>query len=142
MKYERYVIEPVIKSAEELPYHKKGAPGVRRVFLEKSLLEETDVYLMVRTVKDVTPEQPEYIETHAHNVNSAYIFVGEKDNLEGLLLKPNSHPVYCFYMPHSIAQRHLCLLFREVFLRIIFFRILNSFSIDVNGINMSNIIFR
>ena len=84
MKYEKYIIDPEIKGAEELPYHKKGAPGVRRVFLEKSLLEEADVYLMVRTVKDVTPAQPEYIEMHAHNVNSAYIFVGNKDNLEGL----------------------------------------------------------
>jgi 2-isopropylmalate synthase len=84
MKYEKYIIEPEIRKTEDLPYHKKEAPGVRRVFLEKSLLEEADVYLMVRTVKDVTPEQPEYIEMHAHNVNSAYIFVGGEDNLEGL----------------------------------------------------------
>lgn len=84
MKYEKYIIEPEIRKTEELPYHKKEAPGVRRVFLEKKLLEETDVYLMIRTVKDVTPKQPEYIEMHAHNVNSAYIFIGDKDNLEGL----------------------------------------------------------
>lgn len=84
MEYEKYIVEPKIRNAEELPYHKKGAPGVRRVFLEKNLLDEADVYLMIRTVNDVTPEQPEYIEMHEHNVNSAYIFVGCKDNLEGL----------------------------------------------------------
>ena len=84
MKYEKYVIEPEVRGAEELPYHNKRAPGERRVLLEKSLLDEADVYLIVRTVKDVTPAQPEYVETHAHNVNSAYIFLGNGEGLAGL----------------------------------------------------------
>ena len=84
MGYEKYIIEPEIRGAEELPHHKKGAPGIRRVLLEKKLLENTDVYLILRSVKNVTPEQPEYIETHAHSVNSAYVFIGMSDSLEGL----------------------------------------------------------
>lgn len=89
MKYEKYVIEPEVRGAEELPYHNERAPGERRVLLEKSLLDEADVYLIVRTVKDVTPAQPEYAETHAHNVNSAYIFLGSGDGLAGLKAEVN-----------------------------------------------------
>lgn len=89
MKYEKYIIEPEIRGAEELPFHNEGAPGVRRVLLEKSLLNETDVYLIVRTVKDVTPNQHEYVEMHAHNVNSAYIFLGDGDGLTGLKAEVN-----------------------------------------------------
>lgn len=84
MKFERYIIDPETRGAEELPYHKIGAPGIRRVFLEKKLLEEASVYLIVRTATNVSPAQPEYIDTHAHNVDSVYIFLGNGDGLEGL----------------------------------------------------------
>ncbi|MFA6054633.1 MAG: hypothetical protein WC769_04580 [Thermodesulfovibrionales bacterium] len=89
MKFGRYIIDPETRGAEELPYHKDGAPGVRRVFLEKKLLEEASVYLIIRTVKNVSPEQPEYIDTHEHNVDSVYIFMGDGDGLKGLKAEVN-----------------------------------------------------
>lgn len=84
-QYTRFLISPEERPTSEIPYHYDTAPGVRRVFLEKKLLPETDTYVIVRTAKDVKPDQQDYIDFHAHNVNSIYLFMGEDDDLKGLL---------------------------------------------------------
>jgi len=83
-KFSRNFIKPEIRKTSDLPFHNDLAPGKRRVFLEKTLLPDSDVYIMVRTAKDVAEDQPEYVESHAHCVSSTYVFLGNEDNLEGL----------------------------------------------------------
>ena len=83
-QFSRFFIAPEERPTSEIPFHNDSAPGVRRVFLEKKLLPETDAYVIVRTAADVRPDQPQYIDFHAHNVSSIYLFMGEGDNLEGL----------------------------------------------------------
>jgi len=83
-KFSDNFITPEIRKTSDLPFHNDLAPGKRRVFLEKTLLADSDVYIMVRTAKNVTEDQPQYVESHAHRVSSTYIFIGSEDNLEGL----------------------------------------------------------
>ena len=78
------IIKPEIRRTSELPFHNDLAPGKRRVFIEKKLFPDSDLYVMVRTAKDVMFNQPEYVESHAHNVSSVYIFLGNNEGLEGL----------------------------------------------------------
>lgn len=82
--FENYILKPQVRKTSELPYHNDLAPGKRRVFLEKKLLPDADLYVMVRTSADVTRDQPEYVESHAHNVSSIYVFIGNGEDLEGL----------------------------------------------------------
>jgi len=83
-QYTRFLISPEERPTSEIPYHYDTAPGIRRVFLEKKLLPETDAYVIVRTAKNVKPDQPDYIDFHTHNVSSIYLFMGEDDGLKGL----------------------------------------------------------
>lgn len=78
------IIKPEIRRTSELPFHNDLAPGKRRVFIEKKLFSDSDLYVMVRTAEDVMSNQPEYVESHAHNVSSVYIFLGNNGELEGL----------------------------------------------------------
>lgn len=82
--FANYILKPEVRKTSELPFHNDLAPGKRRVFLEKKLFPEADLYVMVRTSNDVTRDQPEYVESHAHNVSSIYVFVGNGEDLEGL----------------------------------------------------------
>jgi len=83
-RFAENIIKPEVRRTSELPFHNDLAPGKRRVFLEKKLFSDSDLYVMVRTAKDVRPDQPEYVESHAHNVSSVYIFLGSAEELEGL----------------------------------------------------------
>ncbi|MCL4456320.1 MAG: hypothetical protein M1147_03770 [Nitrospirae bacterium] len=83
-RFAENIIKPEIRRTSELPFHNDLAPGKRRVFLEKRLFSDSDLYAMVRTAKDVTPDQPDYVDAHAHNVSSVYIFLGNNEELEGL----------------------------------------------------------
>lgn len=83
-RFSKNIIKPEIRKTSELPFHNDMAPGKRRVFLEKELFPDSDLYVMVRTAKDVMPEQPDYVDAHAHNVSSVYIFLGSGEELEGL----------------------------------------------------------
>ncbi len=83
-RFAKNIITPEVRRTSELPFHNDLAPGKRRVFLEEKLFSDSDLYVMVRTTKDVMPDQPEYVESHAHNVSSVYIFLGSGEELEGL----------------------------------------------------------
>lgn len=80
----RLFITPEDRPTSEIPYHHDTAPGVRRVFLEKKLFPDTEAYVIVRTAADVNPDQPGYIDSHAHNVTSIYLFMGDGEGLRGL----------------------------------------------------------
>ncbi len=80
----RLFITPEDRPTSEIPYHYDTAPGVRRVFLEKKLFPDTEAYVIVRTAADVSPDQPGYIDSHAHNVASIYLFLGDGEGLTGL----------------------------------------------------------
>jgi len=83
-RFARNIITPEVRRTSELPYHNDLAPGKRRVFLEKKLFPDSDLYVMVRTANQVTTDQPKYVDAHAHNVSSVYVFLGTGGDLEGL----------------------------------------------------------
>lgn len=83
-KFSENIVMPEVRRTSELPFHSDAAPGKRRVFLEKKIFPESDVYVMVRTAARVTPDQPNYVDAHAHNVSSIYLFLGSGPDLEGL----------------------------------------------------------
>ena len=69
-RYSRNILKPQVRKTSELSYHTDDAPGVRRVFIEGAMLPESDCYVMLRTATGVQPDQPKYVDSHAHNVSS------------------------------------------------------------------------
>jgi hypothetical protein len=72
------------RKTSEIKFHRDVAPGLRFLALDKSLMKKTPVYIAIRHVKKVRKEQPEYIDSHTHSVDSIYLFIGEKSDLTGL----------------------------------------------------------
>lgn len=89
MKFENYFVKPEVRRTDEISYHKEQAPGLRWVFMEKSLFNEADIYLMIRSMKNIPSNQPDYVEMHSHNVNSYYVFIGNYDDFTGLKAEVN-----------------------------------------------------
>jgi len=83
-KYKKYINSPKIRKASELPFHEDGQ-GTRYLFLDNSIVPESNLYTIVRTVNEVTEDKQSHVEIHKHNCNSTFIFLGNKPNLEGLI---------------------------------------------------------
>lgn len=83
-RYSRNILKPEVRRTSELSYHTDDAPGIRRVFIEEKMMPESDCYVMLRTATGVQADQPKYVDSHAHNVSSVYIFFGVEKDLGGL----------------------------------------------------------
>lgn len=83
-RYCRNILNPEIRKTSELSYHTDDAPGVRRVFLEEKMLPGSDCYIMVRKATGVQLDQPKYVDSHAHNVSSVYLFFSDENDMGGL----------------------------------------------------------
>lgn len=83
-RYSRNILKPEVRKTSELSYHTDDAPGVRRVFIEEKMLPESDCYIMVRKASGVKLDQPKYVDSHAHNVSSVYLFFSDENDMGGL----------------------------------------------------------
>ena len=83
-KYEKLITRGEIRKSSEIKCHLDSAPGLRYLYLDQSKIIESSLYIVVRVVKNVQENQPEYIEPHIHNCDSAYSFIGDNDDLTGL----------------------------------------------------------
>jgi 2-isopropylmalate synthase len=75
---------PVPRLSSEVRYHHDCAPGTRFLALDESLIPGAPLYLAVRRVASIPVEQPEYVEVHAHSVDSLYVLLGDGPGLTGL----------------------------------------------------------
>jgi 2-isopropylmalate synthase len=76
------VIEPQVRSAAELPHHRAG-PGDRYLLIDESELDGCGQYCIVRRIPEGDPG-PGHVDTHRHNVDSLFVFLGPAEDLTGL----------------------------------------------------------
>lgn len=80
--YSNLILKVESRPASELVKHKEG-PGRRFVFSDHKNNPEGQIYTIVRVVENVdNPEQ--HIEDHEHDVDSLWMFEGDKSDLTGL----------------------------------------------------------
>jgi 2-isopropylmalate synthase len=72
------------RKTSELKYHNDKSPGQRYLAIDNTLLAISSLYCAVRRVNTVPTDQPEYVESHVHSVDSLYLFIGEGMGLTGL----------------------------------------------------------
>lgn len=82
---ENLIMDVVARSAEELIKHTKG-PGTRHVFSDHMNNPEGNIYVIMRSVKNV--DNPEmHIEPHQHDFESLFIFKGSNPDMTGLVVE-------------------------------------------------------
>jgi 2-isopropylmalate synthase len=77
-------IVPQIRQTSEVKFHSDTAPGLRFLAIDASIRSGAPIYIAVRRVTCCLPDQPEYIDWHAHSVDSVYLFLGEEEGMRGL----------------------------------------------------------
>lgn len=76
--------KPIIRSAEELIGHRTGQ-GTRYVFLDSRVAPRTSLYTILREVHEVVGNKHSHVDFHSHNCDSAFLFIGNGKNLNGLV---------------------------------------------------------
>jgi 2-isopropylmalate synthase len=76
-------LQPFEKSSLELKYHRHG-PGKRFVMIDHRLLKASPYYVIARKVCDVDSAEPAHVDSHRHNCDSLFMFLGDEDDYEGL----------------------------------------------------------
>lgn len=82
--FSKCIGKPFIKSAEELKGHTAGQ-GSRYVFLDRRVIPSSNFYAAVRSVDNAVVDKQSHVCLHSHNCDSAFLFIGAKNNLEGLV---------------------------------------------------------
>lgn len=77
-------IEMQKRQTSEVRFHHDVAPGLRYLGIDKTVWADSPIYIAVRKVRNVSQNQPEYIDVHMHSVDSLYLFIGENEGLKGL----------------------------------------------------------
>jgi hypothetical protein len=78
------VIVPQRRPTSDVPYHHDRAPGQKYLLLDRSVSNDTPMYVALRRIDGVPPGQPRWLDPHAHNCNSFYVFLGDEEDLDGL----------------------------------------------------------
>lgn len=76
-------LTPFEKSASELKYHRHG-PGKRFVMLDRRLLDGSPFYFIARQFHDVGDGGPGHVDSHVHNCDSVFLFLGSDEDYRGL----------------------------------------------------------
>lgn len=77
------IINPEVRSAAELPYHRKG-PGRRYLLIDGSKLPDCRQYCIVREIRRTDDIGRGHVDSHRHKVDSLFLFLGLGDDLQGL----------------------------------------------------------
>lgn len=79
-KMERFVV--AAQPVKELIYHnidkmsKSGGGATLYKYLDASLVEEADLTVFGREIRDVPPDAEPYVEPHTHEVSQVFLFLG------------------------------------------------------------------
>jgi 2-isopropylmalate synthase len=76
------VIEPEVRSATELRYHRHG-PGDRYLLIDERKLDRCGMYCIARRIPGGDPGKG-HVDAHRHKVDSLFAFLGSADGLTGL----------------------------------------------------------
>lgn len=76
-------ITPFEKSATELKYHRHG-PGKRFVMLDQRLIDGSPFYFIARQFHQVLESGSGHVDSHVHNCDSVFIFLGADEDYQGL----------------------------------------------------------
>ncbi len=76
------IAEP--RPTSDVPYHHDRAPGQKYLIVDQGVRDDTPVYIALRRVDRVSADQPIWLDLHAHNCNSLYLFIGDGEEFEGL----------------------------------------------------------
>ena len=79
---------PFIKSSTELTGHQEGQ-GTRYVFLDERVVPISSIYSIVRKVANVQEDNQSHVDVHKHNCDSAFLFIGDSNDLSGLVCEVN-----------------------------------------------------
>lgn len=80
--FSRFIGKPFVRAASELFRHSDGQ-GVRYVFMDRRNIPDTTLYAIVREVENIQL-MPSHVDMHAHNCDSAFLFLGKNQDLTGL----------------------------------------------------------
>ena len=83
-RFARCIIRPEVRPTTEIKHHTEAAPGLRYVFVDGKLMPEAGFYTVVRSVSNVQPSQPGYVDKHTHNCDTYHIAIGTGPELTGL----------------------------------------------------------
>lgn len=84
MKQSDLFIVPEVRRSSEVVFHHDVAPGLRFLAIDHKKYADSPIYIAVRRVARVLPQQPEYVEWHKHTADSLYLFLGDGEGLRGL----------------------------------------------------------
>ncbi|QGA39518.1 2-isopropylmalate synthase [Burkholderia glumae] len=77
---------PFEKSSTELRYHRHG-PGKRFVMLDHRLLSASPFYFIARKVEVIAENEEGHVDTHRHNCDSVFMFLGDYEDYRGLTVE-------------------------------------------------------
>lgn len=83
MHEQELFVTPFVKSATELKFHRHG-PGDRFVMLDSRQIDGSPFYLIARRVENISNTEPPHVDTHTHNSDSAFFFLGNNLDYTGL----------------------------------------------------------
>jgi isopropylmalate/homocitrate/citramalate synthase len=78
-----YIKTPLVEDSSALKFHTAG-PGCRSVLVDNRLFPSTNFYMIQRDVKNITGNEIQHVEKHIHTCNSAFVFLGECEELKKL----------------------------------------------------------
>jgi hypothetical protein len=79
-----WILAPEPRPTSDVPYHHDRAPGQKYLLVDAERLPGSPVYVALRRVDGVPPDQPRWLDPHCHSCNSFYVFVGDGPDLGGL----------------------------------------------------------
>lgn len=86
MHEQELFLTPFEKSSTELRYHRHG-PGKRFVMLDHRLLSASPFYFIARKVEVIADNEEGHVDTHRHNCDSVFMFLGEDEDYQGLTVE-------------------------------------------------------
>jgi len=81
---EHRVIVPEPRPTSDVPYHHDRAPGQKYLILDDGVVPGSPIYVALRRINFVPPDQPRWLDPHEHRCNSLYVFLGDEPDLTGL----------------------------------------------------------
>ncbi len=85
---EQLISNPQIISATELRHHRHG-PGDRYLMVDNRLVEGARQYCIVRHIPKMVDFGKKHVDSHRHNVDSIFLFIGHEEGLTGLTAEVN-----------------------------------------------------
>ena len=83
-KFKELIIKPDIRPTSEIKFHRDSALGKRYVFVDYKKMPQADFYTIVRDAQNIKQTKTGYVDEHAHNCDSYYLFIGNNPDLSGL----------------------------------------------------------